>query len=143
MSAVDFKGIRILMILGHLSSESLAQQTMVLPSKTRQLVYFTDTSDNLYLSKQACIEHVELGLISDKFLNLEKPSTHTGIRGVSWGGGFGGPGPPGSPKGRQKKRKKKGKEKKEGRKGEKRGKEGNKKEKREERGSKKEKKKES
>ena len=61
MTAANNKGINILGALPlRLSGKSLSGSTL----STRQIVYFTDSSDRLFLSKKACIA---LGIISKHF----------------------------------------------------------------------------
>ena len=61
MTAANNRGIKIAGALRlRISGTSPSGQTL----ETRQIVYFTDSSDRLFLSKQAC---VALGMISDSF----------------------------------------------------------------------------
>ena len=53
---IQILGALILRISGHATNDNTLQ--------TRQIVYFTDSSDKLYLSRQAC---VSLGMITAKF----------------------------------------------------------------------------
>ena len=61
MTAANENRIRI---LGALILRISGNTTNATNLQTRQIVYFTDSSDKLYLSKQAC---VSLGMITDKF----------------------------------------------------------------------------
>ena len=64
---INIKGALILRIYGQSPSGERLE--------TRQIVYFTDTTDRLFLSKQAC---VTLGIISDRFPTIgETVSTPT------------------------------------------------------------------
>ena len=64
MSAANDKQIRILgALILRISGKSTDGTTL----QTRQIVYFTDGSDKVYLSKQACIV---LGMITDNFPNI-------------------------------------------------------------------------